>query len=329
MTFEGVALVKIYMTGATGFIGKTIVRKLRDEKHDIIALLLPDEAHDFPDVTIVRGDITRAETLQGTMRHCEAIIHLAGAVGYGLKMRASKKINREGTYNVAQEAVRSGIRRFIHFSSVSVYGRVPGAAITEEFPLKKIGDPYGDTKIDAECVLKRFVQDGFLDLTIVRPTVIYGPGDDKFLPKLIENVRSGRARIIGTGDNSVDLIHVSDVADCVSFLLREKKTIGKIYNVTNTDNPTWKELLEIIATEMGLPVPGKHIPYGLAFLVAGSMELMSFFSKKQPRLTRYAVRVVGRQYHYRTDRLQKDGFTPVIDLREGIRGCVREYLAAE
>jgi len=321
--------MKIYMTGATGFIGKKIVRKLRDEEHDVIALLLPDEAHDFPDVTIVRGDITRPESLEGTMCECDTVVHLAGAVGYGLKMRESKKINKEGTYNVAREAVRSGIRRFIHFSSVSVYGRVPDVAITEEFPLTKIGDPYGDTKIDAEHVLNGFVRDGFLDLTIIRPTVIYGPGDDKFLPKLIENIRSGRARIIGKGDNSVDLIHVSDVADCVSFLLREERTIGKIYNVTNRNNPTWKELLELIATEMGLPVPDKHIPYTLAFLVAGVMECVSFFSKKAPRLTRYAVRVVGRQYHYLTNRLQEDGFTPVMDLREGIRRCVREYLAAE
>ena len=77
---------------------------------------------------------------------------------------------------------------------------------------------------------------------------------------------------------------------------------------------------------MGLPAPEKHIPYSVAMIAAGVMEFKSFFTRKPPRLTRYAVRVIGRQYYYSTERMQNElGFRPVIDLREGIRKCVREY----
>jgi nucleoside-diphosphate-sugar epimerase len=319
--------MNVFLTGATGFLGKTIVKKLISENHTITTLLMPGEPDSgLERARIVRGDITEPETLTSKMDGNDVIIHLAGSVGYGLRMKTCLRINKEGTYNVAREALRSGIHRFIHFSSVSVYGRISGVPITEDFPMKKIGDPYGDTKIDAECVLHEFAEDG-LDLTIVRPTVIYGPGDDKFLPKLIENMRSGKARIVGDGGNSVDLIHVDDVADFTSIILRDERTIGRVYNLTNPVNPTWKEMLNIVASEMGIPAPEKHIPYSLAMVAAGIIEFISFFTRRPPRLTRYAVRVIGRQYYYSTERIQKElGFQPAIDLREGIRKCVREYI---
>lgn len=320
--------MRIFLTGATGFLGTTIVKKLISENHAITALLMPDEPdRGLGSAGIVRGDITDPATLISKMGGNDAIIHLAGSVGYGHTMKTCLSINKEGTYNVAREALRSGIRRFIHFSSVSVYGRKPDVPLTEESPLEKIGDPYGDSKIDAESVLQEFAGVDGLDLTILRPTVIYGPGDDKFLPKLIENMGSGKARIIGDGGNSVDLIHVDDVADFTSLILRDEKTIGRVYNLTNPENPTWKEMLNIIAYEMDLPAPDRHIPYRLAMVAAGIMELISFFTRKPPRLTRYAVRVVGRQYHYSTERMQQElGFRPAIDLREGIKKCVREYM---
>lgn len=317
--------MNIFMTGATGFIGKTIVKRLLSEGHTVTALLLPDDSDaGLEEVRIARGDITIPDTLLNKMNAHDAVIHLAGSVGYGLKMETCLKINRDGTFNVAREAIHSGIRRFIHFSSVSVYGRVPDVSIAEDFPLKKIGDPYGDTKIDAENILNRYVQQDKLDLTVVRPTVIYGPGDDKFLPKLMENLRSGKARIIGSGENSVDLIHISDVAEFVTLLLKDERSIGKVYNLTNPDNPTWKEMLEEIASVMGVRVPEKHLPYCVAFMLAGMMELVSYFTGRPPRLTRYAVRVIGRQYQYVTDRMQNElGFKPKRGLLEGIRECVR------
>ena len=321
--------MKVFVTGATGFVGKHIVRRLLADGYEVAALLLPAEpsALDNKGVKIVRGDITEPLSLKGKMKGSDAVIHLAGAVGYGQSMDTCVRINRYGTYNVAREAIASGVRRFIHFSSVSVYGRVPGIPITEDQSLRKIGDPYGDTKVDAENILKEFAAEGWLDLTIVRPTVIYGPGDDKFLPKLIENLRSGKARIIGSGENTVDLVHVNDVADFIALLLKDERSIGQVYNLTNPYNPSWKEFLSIVAFEVGVPVPRKHVPYGLAMVLAGLMEFLASLTGKEAKLTRYAVRVIGRQYYYVTDKaLRELGFRPRINLGDGIRECVAEYI---
>lgn len=316
--------MNVFVTGATGFLGRTIVPRLLEDGHELTLLALPDEkvrpdAH----VAVARGDITDRQSLRGRMRGHDAVVHLAGAVGYGQTFARCNALNRDGTANVAAAAVADGVRRFVHMSSVSVYGRVPDVVLDEDAPLRKIGDPYGDTKIDAEHALRELADRGQLDLTVVRPTVIYGPGDDKFLPKLVENLRAGGVRIIGSGRNSVDLVHVSDAADLVALLLARRESIGRTYNLSCADNPAWEEFLREVARLAGAAPPAGHLPYRLAYAMAACMEALASLRGTAPRLTRYAVRVVGRQYRYSNERARAElGFEPRIGLFAGIGACL-------
>jgi nucleoside-diphosphate-sugar epimerase len=316
--------MNVMVTGASGFIGQAIVKKLLQRGHSVFALLLPEEPESLAaGTTIVRGDVTRPETLAGTMKESKAVIHLAGAVGFQT-WKNCLAINREGTFNVAREAVSSGVRRFIHMSSVSVYGRTPFVPIGEDFPLRKIGDPYGDTKIDAENILREAVRQGSLDLTVIRPTVVYGPGDNKFVPTLLRNLRSGKFRVIGDGEQAVDLVHVDDLAAFVLRVLEEPKTIGRTYNITNLGNPSWNEMVKKLCSELAIPAPRGHLSYRTAYRLAGIMETLSALTGKPPRLNRYSVRIVGRPYHYLIDAARRDlGFTPSIDLMAGLRECLK------
>jgi nucleoside-diphosphate-sugar epimerase len=313
-----------FVTGASGFIGQAIVRKLLQGGHSVVALLLPQEPESLAaGTTVVRGDVTRPVTLSGTMKGSDAVIHLAGAVGFQT-WKNCLATNRDGTANVVHEAVSSGIRRFIHMSSVSVYGRTPDVLIREDFPLKKIGDPYGDTKIDAENILREVERQGTLDLTVIRPTVVYGPGDNKFVPVLLRNLLSGKFRVIGDGEQTVDLIHVDDLAAFVLRVLEGPRTIGRTYNMTNLGNPSWNEMVKQLSAELDVPAPRRHISYRTAYRLAGVLEAISAVTGKPPRLNRYSVRVVGRPYHYLIDAARQDlGFTPSIDLMNGLKECVR------
>ena len=307
--------MNIFITGATGFIGKALVNRLLEDNHKVTSLLLPgDQTLPSEGSAILRGDITDPESLAGKIRGHDVVVHLAGAVGYSQKWKTCIALNRQGTHNVVSETIRTGVRRFVHMSSVSVYGRVPEVPIDEDFPLKKIGDPYGDTKIAAEQILRLHESRREIDLTVIRPTVIYGPGDTLFLPRLIENLKGEYPRIIGNGRNTVDLIHVTDVAEFVSLVIRTPGSVGKTYNLTHPGNPTWKALLTAVASVLGVRAPEKRLPYRLAMVVAIWLELVTLVTGKPPRLTRYAVRNVGRQYRYLTDRMQHEfGFTPAID----------------
>jgi len=317
--------MRIYITGASGFLGKALVPLLLDQQHDVTMLLLPGEPPPSWDgVNIVRGDITDPASLSGTLRGHDALIHLAGIVGYGQRWDTCIRVNVLGTKNLVRAAISSGVRRFIHLSSVSVYGRVAEQDINEEFPFKKINDPYGDTKIDAEDILWDHSHQGDIDLTILRPTVIYGPGDDKFLPRLMDNLRGRRSPMIGSGKNRVDLIHVSDISQLITTVLATPASIGQAYNVTNPDNPNWQNFMGIVSTAMKQPAPTRKLPYSLALIVAGAMELWAKITGQDPKFTRYAVTVIGRHYHYNTDKMTKVlGFSPSIKLEEGITQCVK------
>ena len=308
--------MRVFVTGATGFLGRRIAPRLRADGHAVTALLLPheDEAS-APADRVVRGDITQPGSLAGAIGGQDAVVHLAGAVGYGQTFARCSSLNRDGTANVVREALRAGARRFVHMSSVSVYGRVPDVRLTEDAPLRRIGDPYGDTKADAEEIVCEPARAGALDLTILRPTVIWGPGDALFLPKLIENLRSGRARVVGSGRNTVDAVHVDDVAELVAHTLASPVSIGRVYNVNHPHNPTWSELVALAAAAIGAPAPAGRLPYPVAFVAATLMELAAAFTKRPPRLTRYSVRVIGRQYRYAVDRAREElAFTPRVAL---------------
>ncbi len=309
--------MRVFVTGASGFVGRHVISALQGRGHEVRALLLPRESP-IDGVEVVYGDITDPSSLRGLLDGQDAVVHLAGAVGYGQKLATCVALNVEGTKHVAHAALAAGAHRFIHMSSVSVYGRVPEVDLTEDAPMRVTGEPYGDTKIHAERVVRALSSQSGLHLTIVRPTVIYGPGDDKFLPKVIENLESGQARIIGRGDNTVDLVHVRDVAGFVAMALEDERTIGEVYNLNDPENPTWSAFLATVAQELGRSPPKRRLPYAVALGVAGSMELVAAVTKRPPRLTRYAVRVVGRQYRYRTERAQSVGFRPSVPLQQGI-----------
>jgi nucleoside-diphosphate-sugar epimerase len=273
-------------------------------------------------VNIVRGDVSESSSLIGKMTGHDVVLHLAGSVGYQ-SWKNCVAINQIGTRNAAAEAVNTGIRRFVYMSSVAVYGRVPGIPITEETSTKKIRDPYGDTKIEAEKALKEYEKQGRLDLTILQPTVVYGENDNKFIPQLLRNLKSNKYRVIGDGNNRVDLIYVEDLAQFVLSVLRERKTIGQTYIVTNPNNPSWNEFLDEVCRFLGLPQVTSHIPYKLAYTAAWLMELAGKLSGKTPRLSRYAVRIVGLPCNYVTAKAEKElGFRPSINLIDGIKRCL-------
>ena len=203
----------------------------------------------------------------------------------GSSRRRVKRVHRSAMYRNPPfnrppgRQVCFGIHSCKRAQTVRVYGGVPEVDLSEDAPMGMTGEPYGDGQIHAERVVHALSSKSALNLTIVRPTVIYGPGDDKFLPKVIENLKSGQARINGPSAEA----------------------------------------------------PAAH---AVALGVAGSMELVAAVTKRPPRLTRHAVRVVGKQHRYRTERAQSVGFRPACrcskaspstwgSLGEGPRGPLR------
>ena len=142
----------------------------------------------------------------------------------------------------------------------------------------------------------------------------------------MENLTSGKIKMMGVGNHSVDLVNVIDVAESVSLVLENDISIGQTYNIANQQNPTWNEFLQVVAEELNIPPSNSYISYKLAYRVAALMEGISKLTGKPPRLSRYAVRLVGRQYVYVIDKARNElGFNPSVDLLDGICTCIREH----
>jgi nucleoside-diphosphate-sugar epimerase len=316
---DGGGSMRIFVTGAGGFIGQVAVKRLLADGHRVTALLMPHERAAVSGADVVRGDLLAEDSLGSLLSNHDAVLHLAGAVGFQ-PWKACRRVNVEGTRRVAQAAVAAGVTRFVHMSSVSVYGRVPDVPITEESPLRFIGDPYGDTKIEAERLLRELEASARLALTVLRPTVVYGRYDRKFALNIIDLVRGGKVSLPGDGRNRVDLVHVDDLAALVSTVLRSPASVGRTYNVTHPDNPTLDELVRELGRLLGVRPRVSYIPFPLAFSAAFLAEQAARVTGKPPRLSRYSVRVIGRRYDYVTARVERElGFRPGIGLFDGMK----------
>lgn len=310
---------KILITGGTGTTGRAVVKRLKDNY--ALTLLLPpgEPAAGLGVRNIVRGDITRAHSLENLIEGYDTVIHMACASGYR-SWKDCLSINVDGSRNIIRKSVKAGVIRFIQMSTVAVYGRVPGSTITENQPLKKINDPYGDTMIDAEHIVRRISEKHRIDLTVFRPAEPLGTGDDKLLSRLMERLRSGYHRMIDDGGNPASLVNAADVAEAVYLALLKPESVAQTYNIAAGKNPSWNEFVEEVCRGMDIPFAPKYISYKSAFRQAVLSEFLSAFSNKPPGLNRYEVRLAGKSCSYSIRKAREElGFEPSENLLGGIR----------
>ena len=179
------------VTGATGFIGGALAAALRDHGDDVRGLVRdPDRARGVaPDgVELVTGDVTDPASLRAAVAGVDRVFHTAGLVGDWLDPRAARRVNVEGTRNLLAAADAAGVGRFVHMSSLSVLGTRHHHG-TDETGAYGYGDPYTDTKVDSERVVREFRSLSDMETVCLRPGFVYGPGDRQVVPGLLDALR--------------------------------------------------------------------------------------------------------------------------------------------
>lgn len=236
---------RIFITGATGFVGTSLLSALGDRP---VRLLVRD-IDKYPElesqhIEVVEGDVTNAGSLRETMHGCSTVIHLVAIIEESGN-HSFDQVIRQGTENAVNEARASGVRRFIQMSAL-------GAANLPDFP-------YHQSKWRAE----EAVRASGLDWTIVRPSIIFGPGDG-FITTLAGVVRSFPILpVVGDGTSRFQPIAVEDVAASLVDVLDTPTTIGGIYELGGPDILTYEELLQLIANYLGKNRRTVHIPVPL------------------------------------------------------------------
>lgn len=238
---------KILVTGAGGFIGGRIVELLHlSGKYRVHAGLRRWESAPRVarfSVELVLCDILKSEQLTSAMRDIDVVIHCAAG---------SNEVTVNGTENVLQAALRSKARRVIHISTVDVYGDAKGD-VDEQTPLKYTGKKYANMKIDAEKACKKYMKQG-LSVTIVRPSIVYGPFSKLWTTRFAHRLASGTwGTIDKLGEGLCNLVYIDDLVAAIEATINNDSASGQVFIVNGAEVVTWNKYFVLLNRELNFP----------------------------------------------------------------------------
>ena len=318
--------MEILITGANGFVGRHLALALQKRGERVRALSSPTgdttwlKQHEIP---FSRGDIRVHDTITEPMRGVDAVFHLVAETRrkWG-PVQASYAVNVTGTENVCRAALAAGVRRIVYVSTSAVYNMNVGRPVTEEDPLKALDDPYCFTKMQADRLVQRMIREDHHPAVILRLGALLGPGDSLNFGRLAERIRAGKGIIVGSGNNVVPFVYISDVVQALLLALDSEQAAGQVYNISNDQPLTQKQYFSAIAQELGVAPPRIHVPYALMYAAAYTTERISLLSgyRISPVATRHGIKILGEDGRLSIDKARRElGYVPQVPIREAVR----------
>jgi len=347
--------MKVVLTGATGFVGGAMARRLAGEGLDVHALTLPGSDRSrlagCP-VTFHTGDITAPATLAGLFDGASWVIHAAGMLGRaGVSDETYRRVNADGVRHVLAAAAHArdaghtaADLRVLHISSAGVLGPVKKrmkdeggrmnqdtsdssfvlhpSSFDESSPLAP-SNAYERSKALGESIAAAAAHDG-LPVVIARPEFIYGPGDVHVLG-LFRAIQRGVFFYIGDGANTCHPTYVGDMVDGLLACLRRGRP-GEVYHIAGPRPLPFRELAETIAAALGVAPPRWRVPRPLAWLGAAGLEGVGKVLGRDVPLSRTGVAFFSENRRSTYAKAERElGFTPRVELLEGVGRTVGWY----
>lgn len=315
------------VTGATGHVGNTLVRRLRERGETVRCLALPGEdvAHlSALDVEIVRGDVRREADLDAAFAGADTVYHLASVISLRPgQTELLRSVNVEGTRNVIAACRRCNIRRLVYASSVHAFVEPPrGTAIDESTPVDPEAIPaaYGKSKAAATRIVQAAAAEG-LDAVIVCPTGVIGPFD--FLGSEMGALFRlyMRRRLAAYVDGAYDFVDVRDVADGL-IAAAERGRRGELY-ILSGELITVRELLEALAASTGIRPPRLKAPAWLADIAAAVTTAASRLGRGRPLFTSDSLAILRSNSLVATDKAARELDWRPRPIRDSIADTVR------
>jgi nucleoside-diphosphate-sugar epimerase len=314
-----------FVTGGSGFIGGALLRRLGAEGWDVRALARSEasarkvgEAGAEP----VPGDLDDPAAMRAGAQGCEVAFHAAAALGEWGRREDFERGNVTGTVNALAACRDAGLRRFVHVGTEAALlaGR-PLVNVDETAPLRPDSKAlYPATKARAEQAVRDANEPGSLETVVVRPRLVWGPGDTTILPGLVEAVRSGRFRWIGGGRHRTSTTHVDNTVHGL-LLGAERGRGGEAYFVTDGEPVVFREFVtELLATQ-GVEVPDKEAPEVLVRALAPALEEVWRLLRREsaPPVTRLAYWLSAQECTIDISKARAElGYEPVKTREQGM-----------
>ena len=320
--------MRILVTGGGGFLGTAICKILAARKDHVISYSRGRQSHlQSLQVRHIQGDITDYQALRKAAEGCDAVIHTAAKAGVWGSYQSFYKPNVIGTQNVIAVCQDLDIRRLVVTSSPSVvFDGHDMDGIDETAPYPTVWHaPYPATKALAEKAALA-ANDANLAVTVLRPHLIWGPGDPHLVKRIVERGKKGKLKRIGSVDKRIDSVYIDNAADAHALTLDHLEPgspcAGKAYFISNGEPlETWWLINAILKAHNVSPV-SKTIPVPIAFAAAGMMEMIwkIFRIRSEPLLTRFVVKELTTSHWFDISAAERDlNYRPRVTIAEGLQ----------
>lgn len=320
----------ILVTGATGLVGSHVAEEARRRGLRVRALVRP-AADTTPlrqwGVELMPGDITDANAVRTAVAGASVIVHCAAKVGDWGPTEEYREVNVHALERLLEAVEQCGdLKRFVHISSLGVYQARDhyGTDETEEPSTTGI-DGYTLTKVEAERVVLRHVEERGLPAVVLRPGFIYGPRDRTVLPRLLERLRSGQFAFLGPPYKLMNNTYVRNLVDAIFLAIQNDQAVGRVYNITDGGLVSKQVFVSQIAEHAGYRIPTKVVPLAIARLLARMMEgLWKLLGKREaPLLSNARIKFLGLNLDYCIDRAKLElNYQPRVPFEEAMRQTI-------
>jgi nucleoside-diphosphate-sugar epimerase len=327
--------MKALVTGGGGFLGLAIVRRLVGQGTTVCSFSRQRyDALDALGVEQRQGDLADETAVREAVAGCDVVFHVAAKPGIWGPYEDYRRTNFIGTRNVIAACREQGISRLVYTSSPSVVfdGRdMEGADESVPYP-SRFAAHYPRTKAAAEQLIRE-ANDERLGTVSLRPHLLWGPGDNHLLPRLVARARAGQLRRIGRARKLVDTIYIDNAAE--AHLLAAERlapgsvVAGKVYFISQGEPVDIWEMINRLLVAAGAPTVERSIPRGMAMALAWGFESIHRLLHRpgEPRLTRFVVKELCTSHWFDLRAARRDlGYRPTVSIAEGLHR-LREHLS--
>jgi nucleoside-diphosphate-sugar epimerase len=313
-----------FVTGGSGFVGGALIRRLARDGLRVRALARSERSASQvaeAGAEAIRGDLTEPEALRNGATGCDVAFHAAARLGEWGPWEEFERINVQGTRNVIEACRAAGVRRLVHVGTEAalVTGQ-PLVMVDESAPLRPDSKaPYCASKALAEQAVRDASGDG-LETVVVRPRLIWGPGDTTVLPAIFAAVKKGQFAWIGGGRHKTSTAYIDNTVEGL-VLAAERGRPGEAYFVTDGEPVEFRDFVTRQLDALGVQAPDRTLPLPLARAVAVGLEgaWRGLHRKGSPPLTRTAVWLSAVEVTIKIDKARRElGYDPPVSIDEGL-----------
>ena len=320
----GLLGMRAFVSGASGFIGSRLARRLVAEGihvHGLARDPIKGESLVAKGVRVFYGDVTIPDTLVAALAGCDLVFHCAAAGG-GTPEQAWAT-NVDGTRNVLECAKRSGVSRVVHISSVAVYGQGLPPVVDESQPYAEHGASYTLSKAEGERLALGLGPEMGLEVSVVQPTCVYGPGSPTWTMRFFEKVRDEQIVLVDDGAGICNLVYVDDLIDALLLAAECDAAVGERLIISGQKPVTWREYLGHFARMCNKPVP-PSLPLWRARLQFQVM-IWHFRATRRPMKFDWSdVQLMCNRTTFSIAKARKIlGYQPKVDFDEGMARTAR------